>query len=240
MGPVPAADRRAGADPPDRTRTRGRAGAGGAVRAGTSAGRPRDSSIDDRVLAATRALLVEVGYNQLTFGLVARTADVNRPAMYRRWPSKMHLVYEALFPNQPAPNQPAPDQPAPDQPLPVAKGSGDFETDLRAMIHRSVAFYCRPEARAALPGLLVDVGADDALRGTVVERIETPARGHVADLVARASERGQIVDGVDSDVLFDCIVGTLLREIMLGRSPSPAFADSLTDLLLRPVLRDTR
>jgi AcrR family transcriptional regulator len=230
MGPVPAAERRAGADPRDRTRTRGRAGASGSVRAGTNAGRPRDSSIDDRVLAATRALLVEVGYNQLTFGLVARTADVNRPAMYRRWPSKMHLVYEALFP----------DQPSPDQPLPVARDSGDFETDLRAMIHRSVAFYCRPEARTALPGLLVDVGADDALRGTVVERIETPARGHVADLVARASERGQIVDGVDSDVLFDCIVGTLLREIMLGRSPSLAFADSLTDLLLRPVLRDTR
>jgi AcrR family transcriptional regulator len=235
MGPVPAAERRAGANPRDRTRTRGRAGAGGAVRAGTNAGRPRDSSIDDRVLAATRALLVEVGYNQLTFGLVARTADVNRPAMYRRWPSKMHLVYEALFPDEPSP-----DQPSPDQPLPVAEGSGDFETDLRAMIHRSVAFYRQPESRAALPGLLVDVGADDALRGTVVERLETPARGHVADLVARASERGQIVDGVDSDVLFDCIVGTLLREIMLGRSPSLAFADSLTDLLLRPVLRDTR
>nr|MDT0666290.1 TetR/AcrR family transcriptional regulator [Micromonospora sp. DSM 115978] len=168
--------------------------------ASPGAGRPRDPSIDERVLTATRALLVDVGYSQLTYGLVARTAGVNRPAMYRRWPSKMHLVYEAVFP---------------DQPLPVAEDSGDFETDLRALIHRSARSYRRPDARAALPGLLADLGGDDVLRRSVVDRIEAKVRVHLAELVARATERGQVVAGVDSDALFDCIVGTLMHRVVV-------------------------
>jgi len=62
-------------------------------------GSRRDPSIDTAVLAATRRLLVERGYAATTIDLIATTADVSRPAVYRRWRSKSQLVHEALFPD---------------------------------------------------------------------------------------------------------------------------------------------
>ena len=66
--------------------------------AGAGVGRPRDPRIDDSVLVATTELLEEVGYLRLTVGAIAERAGTNKPAIYRRWPTKAHLVHEAVFP----------------------------------------------------------------------------------------------------------------------------------------------
>ena len=65
--------------------------------AAPSAGRPRDIRIDERVLAATRASLVELGWERTSIRGVAERAGVSRPAIARRWPSKAHLVLEAIL-----------------------------------------------------------------------------------------------------------------------------------------------
>src|SRR3954449_3617795 len=62
-------------------------------------GSRRDPSIDTAVTAVTRQLLVERGYAATTIDLIASTAGVSRPAVYRRWSSKAQLVHEALFPD---------------------------------------------------------------------------------------------------------------------------------------------
>ena len=188
----------------------------------TPIGRPRDPTIDVAVLGATRALLLEVGYGELSIGLVSRRTGVNRPAIYRRWPSKMHLVYEAVF-----------DQP---EPLPVAQDSGDFAIDLRAMCERMVATYARAEAQAALPGLIADMAGDADLRHGVVDRLEGKAREHFSALVAQATQRGQIAPGADASLLFDCVVGTLLRRVVIQRQVTPLLARSFADMLLQPLL----
>jgi AcrR family transcriptional regulator len=191
------------------------------VSATTSTGRPRDPAIDVAVLGATRALLLDVGYGELSIGLVSRRTGVNRPAIYRRWPSKMHLVYEAVFP---------------DKPLPVAQDSGDFATDLRALCDRMVSTYARPEAQAALPGLIADMAGDSTLRHSVVDRLEGKARQHFTALVERAASRGQVVPGVDAALLFDCIVGSLLRRVAIQRQVTPGLGRVFADLLLEPLL----
>ena len=48
----------------------------------------KDPAIDAAVLAATRTLLVERGYAATSIDLIATTAGVSRPAVYRRWESK--------------------------------------------------------------------------------------------------------------------------------------------------------
>src|SRR5438552_16672378 len=68
-----------------------------------SRGRPRDRAIDDAALRAARELLVEVGWDRLSMVAIAERAGVGRPALYRRWPSKTHLVFEAVFGWQDAP-----------------------------------------------------------------------------------------------------------------------------------------
>ncbi|MFY9917375.1 MAG: helix-turn-helix domain-containing protein, partial [Mycobacterium sp.] len=59
----------------------------------------RDPAIDEAVLGATRTLLVDRGYSATTIDLIATTAGVSRPAVYRRWKSKAQLVHEAVFPD---------------------------------------------------------------------------------------------------------------------------------------------
>ncbi|MBL7490707.1 TetR/AcrR family transcriptional regulator [Frankia sp. AgB1.9] len=190
--------------------------------AGVTSGRPRDLSIDERVLATTRAQLLSLGYTDMSLGTIAREAGVNRPAIYRRWPSKMHLVFDAVAPAAPTVKE---------------YDSGDFERDLRDLIRRAAAFFDLPEVRAALPGLMADVGSNEALRVSVVERLETEARHRVTHLVALATERGQIVPGVDVDALFDSISGALIYRLVLRDQPSSSFADTLAGLLLQPIMR---
>src|SRR6478609_109923 len=92
-------------------------------------GRPRDPRVEESVLAATRELLVEVGYARLSYELVGRRT------LYRRWPNKAHIVHDALF---------------------AARGDDSWPTEVdfadgwRRMIRRLVDSYARPEAQAAL------------------------------------------------------------------------------------------
>jgi AcrR family transcriptional regulator len=182
-------------------------------------GRPRDPRIDDAVLAATRELLTELGYRNVSIGLVARRAGVHRPAIYRRWPSKPHLVFEAVYPMPPTP-------------LPVATDSGDFATDFRAYIARVVNDFRRPEAAAALPGLLADLSGEPEMRRSVIDRMDTASRRHVNDMLTRAADRGQIAPGTDAGVLFDCVVGSVIQRMVVTREPSDQFAGQLADLLI--------
>ncbi|WP_376707719.1 helix-turn-helix domain-containing protein [Nocardioides alcanivorans] len=61
-------------------------------------GRPRDRRIDTAVLEAAAELLVERGYARVTLGAIAQRAGTTTPAIYRRWPSKAHLVHEVAIP----------------------------------------------------------------------------------------------------------------------------------------------
>jgi AcrR family transcriptional regulator len=78
--------------PPARAATREHAGAAGS-RAG---GRPRDPALDEAIILATRARLVQDGYSRMTIGDIAADAGVSRPTLYRRWGTKLELVTDAL------------------------------------------------------------------------------------------------------------------------------------------------
>jgi AcrR family transcriptional regulator len=59
-------------------------------------GRPRDATIDEAIIVATRDRLVRDGYSQMTIGDIAADANVSRPTLYRRWSTKFELVVDAL------------------------------------------------------------------------------------------------------------------------------------------------
>lgn len=67
------------------------------VQSSRSAGRPRDASIDERVLSVTRELLVEVGWDALSMRLIAARCGVSRSSLDRRWSSKAELVLHAIL-----------------------------------------------------------------------------------------------------------------------------------------------
>ena len=193
----------------------------------SSAGRPRDPTIDDAILGATRDLLIESGYSGVAFDSVARRAGVTRPTVYRRWPSKMNLVHEAVFPAQ--------------RQVPVPR-TDDFEADLRAVIRRMFESYSRPEARAALPGLIADLHGDVSLRSSVIDRLEAQARSDFADLIDRAQHDGAFAGEIDADLLLDTIAGAMFHRVVARALTEEAFVDELAHLLLkgmRPVKERT-
>ena len=59
-------------------------------------GRPRDPKLDEAIILATRARLVQDGYSRMTLGDIAADAGVSRPTLYRRWANKLDLVADAL------------------------------------------------------------------------------------------------------------------------------------------------
>jgi AcrR family transcriptional regulator len=185
-------------------------------------GRPRDPRIDGAVLEAVRQLLVEVGYPRLSFELIARRAGVTRPAIYRRWPSKVHLVYEAVFP-----------EPG----TAVIEDTGDFAADVRRLVRRNLMSYARPEARAALPGLLSDLHGDSELRHSVLDGLENQVRAQFALLVAGARRRGEVATDADPDAVLDVIVGAIFHRVIARDDTADDFAEALASLVLDGVRR---
>lgn len=68
---------------------------GGAMKA-TKIGRRRGGPLEDAILDAAWAELVEQGYPGLTLEGVAKRAGTSRPVLYRRWPSRTALATAAL------------------------------------------------------------------------------------------------------------------------------------------------
>ncbi|MFZ3393935.1 helix-turn-helix domain-containing protein [Rhodococcus sp. 7Tela_A2] len=60
-------------------------------------GRPRDPQLDRSILAATRELLAETGYQKATITAIARRAGVGTAAIYRRWATMEAIVEDAIF-----------------------------------------------------------------------------------------------------------------------------------------------
>jgi AcrR family transcriptional regulator len=130
------------------------------VEDGKGHGRPRDSSIDERVFAVTRQLLVEGGWNDLSMRQIAVRSGVSRSSIHRRWPSKSELVFHAILGS------------APD----LAPFAG---TDRRGwidwVVRGSRQLFARPEVRAAVPGLLLAMADNDAMRRRLWTEFSGPA-----------------------------------------------------------------
>jgi AcrR family transcriptional regulator len=182
----------------------------------------RDPAVDEAVLAATRALLVELGYTGTTVDGIARRAGVSRPAIYRRWPSKALLVHEAVFPADVA-----------DRPEPAT-----FAEEIARHVSGTVEAFASAPARAALPGLIMEMRNDPELRQLLSSRLEQEARRHfVDDVVAPAVEAGHVRTDLDADTVFDAITGavviaTCVRDI----ADLDAFAAALADVVVRGCL----
>mgnify|MGYP001547276450 CR=1 FL=1 len=143
----------------------------------TEFGRPRDPRIVGAVLEATVELLGETGYAELSVDAIARRAGTSKPAIYRRWPSKAHLVHEAVFPLGEATELP---------------DTGSLAGDVRAMVRRSADVLTTPAAGAALTGLVGELAADPTLHTALLQRFSGILSQGLADRLADAVARGEV------------------------------------------------
>jgi AcrR family transcriptional regulator len=180
-------------------------------------GRPRDATIDARVLETTVGLLASEGFSATTIQEVARRSGVNASAIYRRWPSRIELIEDASA------------RGVGDVSVPV---TGDLRRDLGRFVRAYERTFMAPAARAAIPALLSIYQHQSA----------PPSSQHWAHLSVRptfyeilAAAGAVAVDpAVDPDDVFDLLLG-----VLLARALVPVVADRrrsvevIVDLVVR-------
>jgi AcrR family transcriptional regulator len=183
-------------------------------------GSRRDPSIDTAVTAATRRLLVERGYAATTIDLIAATAGVSRPAVYRRWSSKAQLVHEALFPDLgPEPQE------------------DDFVAEITRLCRGALRMYGDSAVRESIPGLLNDLRSDRRMRRVLSDRLEATARSQLAERVGEAVADGIARPSISADTIMDTIAGGAWYAVCVRRIKDVDTATTeLSELVLRGVL----
>lgn len=194
---------------------------------GPGPGRPRDPRTDDAILDAVRELLREQGYNRLSIEGVARRAGVSRPTIYRRWPTKAHLVHEAVYPAQDVHFT------APDDDSAESAAGRDFTDDIERFVEAALVSFQRPETASAVPGLLADYRDQPELREALNTRLDA-VRAAFRDLVDAAVARGQARPDLDADLLYDTLSAVVLYSTLSSsRRVGPGFARSVAELVVR-------
>ncbi|KKW64249.1 TetR/AcrR family transcriptional regulator [Mycolicibacterium elephantis] len=184
-------------------------------------GRPRDPRIDGAVLAATVDLLAETGYAGLSVDAIARRAATSKPAIYRRWPSKAHLVHEAVFPLGEATDLP---------------DTGSVAADVREIMRRTVAVLTTPAARAALPGLVGEMAADPTLHAALLERFADILGRGLTDWLDAAVARGEVRPEVTAADVVDAIAGiAFLALITHADTLDDAWVDRTAELITKGI-----
>ncbi|MFF3317558.1 TetR/AcrR family transcriptional regulator [Streptomyces sp. NPDC003035] len=187
----------------------------------TPRGRPRDERAHAAILAAATELVAETSYAAMSLGAVAARARVGKDTIYRRWTGKAELVYEAVFTT--TDSAPVPD-------------TGTLEGDLTVLVQQLIDEFTAPAAAATLPGLLADFAASPALRATIRTAFLAPAKQRLADVFERAQERGETGDGVETDLVLDTLVGTILFRLgILGEPAGPQLARDIAGIAAKGI-----
>jgi AcrR family transcriptional regulator len=187
----------------------------------TDLGRPRDPRIDDAVLRATVELIGETGYADLAVDAIARRAGTSKPAIYRRWPGKAHVVHEAVFPIGDGTALP---------------DTGSLAGDVREMVRRTVAVLTTPAARAALPGLVGEMAADPTLHAALLERFGGILSRGLAERLNDAVARGEVRPEVTAADLVEAIAGpTFLALLTRAAAIDDAWVERTAALITRGI-----
>lgn len=184
-------------------------------------GRPRDPSADGRLLEATRALLHDVGYRQLTMEAVALRAGVGKPTLYRRWHSKAELVFELLR----------------SEVLPIqVPDTGSLEQDL-VLVATGLRDACALLDRAIFADQLAMMILDAEFSRAVREQRLDVDLERVQVVWDRALLRGEVDPSLDGREVLRDLATLVLMRILQGHE---AFDDEQVRLLVHRTVEGVR
>jgi AcrR family transcriptional regulator len=183
-------------------------------------GRPRDPEVDRSILGATIELLADEGFGGLSIEAVAARAGVGKTTVYRRWPSKIPLVVDALCHMKTPTSVAIPD-----------------EMTTRDALARVLSELVRAQGNEPtsriLAGLVDAMSRDAELADAVRTGLVTSRRKVVVALVERGIARGEIRPDVDTEVVADLLGGPIvMRTLITGRPVTRRLAGQIVTLVL--------
>lgn len=166
-------------------------------------GRPRSEHADRAILGATLELAGEAGLPGLTVDAIAERAGVSKATLYRRWPSKVHLIVDAfgLLPELPSPDQ------------------GDLESDLRTLLEAFLGIVRNNRLAGILPSLTAERAREPAL-AAVLDPAVRARRRPILEVFRRAIARGEARADLDAELAADLLMGPLLTRLFFTGAPT--------------------
>ena len=160
-------------------------------------GRPRSTEVDEAILKAAWDLLSEGIYDRVTFESVADRAGCSRPAVYRRFKTKVQLVRALVEPMTRSPG-------------PIAPEGGDQRFVLLSYLE-AWADYLGEGGGAAIMALW-QARREDSEMSAMLDEIYERGRRPYVDVLKRFSRKPMadadyviLVDAMLGAVLFRCV-----------------------------------
>jgi AcrR family transcriptional regulator len=183
-------------------------------------GRPRSEQSRLAILDATKQLLEERGFVDLTIEEVALRASVGKATIYRRWPTKGTLVFESFMFDFLA-RQPIAD-------------TGNLRGDLLATLRGWIRTVKGTVTGRTLVGLIAEVQRDPELAEVWRDRFVIPVRTQHRYIIERAITRGEIPSTTDVDITLDLLFGAAYHRLLQSHlTLSDRFAQVVVDYIIR-------
>ncbi|GAA0929435.1 TetR/AcrR family transcriptional regulator [Nonomuraea longicatena] len=141
--------------------------------------RRRGEALNNAIFQAVLDELADVGYAGLTMEGVAGRAGTGKASVYRRWPTRIHLVTAAVYSRFPACGD------VPD--------TGNLRDDLLEALRR-VAAAMEGTPGLALRAVLSEVLTDPTKAALLRQDFPSAARRMMIEVARRAVERGEIAE----------------------------------------------
>jgi AcrR family transcriptional regulator len=180
-------------------------------------------SVTDAILTAVMDEWMDCGVARLSMDRVARRARVGKSALYRRWPSKVHMVTEVLA-RLSVPTGPPPD-------------TGELRGDVRAMLQATYDWLTDPRIAAVLPDLIAESQRNAALAEATVEHVTGPRLAWARLALERSKDRGEL-RAQDVDVLLDLLIAPTFWRLVHDRPVDNCQLDRLSEVLLEGLLKE--
>jgi AcrR family transcriptional regulator len=132
---------------------------------------------------------------------VAEGAGIQKPALYRRWPTKPLLVIDSLTKHLPALTY---------------QDLGSLCADLQHVLAQLAEAWRTPAARRSLSPLLADIETDEVALVAFQTRLLQSRGRAVREALGRAIERGELRADAPLDVVADLLEGPLMHRALLG------------------------
>ena len=183
----------------------------------TRTGRPRDTNIDKAVLQSVRRHLAVHGMTGLSFAAVAQDAGTTRPALYRRWPTKLELAVAAVA-----------DLAEMDPPALSEDPHRDLAAELEHFRH------CIMEASAlALAGVMLQEDVDGAFKRKYRDHLVKPRRARIRACLERGMDGGYLDEDADLGIAATFATGSLYALVTGGAGIPRDWASRTATLVWR-------
>lgn len=177
-----------------------------------------DRSIDRAVVDAVLLELKLHGYRSITMEGISRKTGRARASLYRRWPSKRHLVAYAVVSELGA-------HPTPD--------TGSLRLDLMRTVETLVTGF-QGALGSAVAGLVGEMADDPVLARTIRKDVLAKRRRSIRAAFRRGIKRGEIRADVNVELFIDILIAPFYFRALFGHLKlSAKMIETVVDSVLR-------